>query len=627
MQKGKRFFFEQKNQKTFVPYRGNCVGDMNKGFSVLFLKNGLLLFLLTTATQAAAQTGSQDNSAPDSGLSGLGSGPPGVPPIAGAVLPSTGFDPSQPDLRSSLLNAFGQNTPAAPASASTGPAWHYTPSISVTEDLTDNGDQFGGYNFGVNKRHDDAVTLITPEINISGVTERLRVNIDYQPSGVIYASNTDFSQFRQQFNGSVQATGVPDLFYVDMRGSVSQNPVFGGLNAVSTDLLPPSQRETQSNLSATPYLVHSFGGTGTAQAGVGYIYSSTDAPSYLNGSGAAVPLALPYNYGSQWLATKRVFASFATGEDYGRVQDKISTDNSFYDGSGASRGAHRILLTDDASYAINRFVAALGEIGYENLSYPNSGYAYVGGVWAGGVRVTPNAQSSVTLEYRHIDGITSPYAYGYWQITPRVRIFGEYSAGISTFQQDQQNQLLSGTSDQTGVAASALIAAPLLDNGGLFGANQALSKTQRANANITYIADRDVITFTFNQQRSSLVGNTLGLPTSVLAEFGISNAELAQFGLLTTQTSSTLSGILSWRHDLGPSLTTDVQGGYNRNSVAQGARGDYSSAQFSLGLNKTFSDTLTGRVAYTGNYAVGSGYLGASNLNSDTITVTLRKSF
>ncbi|MEJ0045806.1 MAG: hypothetical protein WDN04_06545 [Rhodospirillales bacterium] len=43
-----------------------------------------------------------------------------------------------------------------------------------------------------------------------------------------------------------------------------------------------------------------------------------------------------------------------------------------------------MLVTNDVSYAVTRFVSALGEIGYENLSYPNAGFAYVGGVWSAG---------------------------------------------------------------------------------------------------------------------------------------------------------------------------------------------------------------------------------------------------
>jgi uncharacterized protein (PEP-CTERM system associated) len=589
-----------------------------------------LLALMALSGRALAQDvtpqGSSGNAAPlDNGLSGNGT--PTVPPISGALLPVTGADPNQSDLRDHLLDAFGQNPTPVTGAAANAPGWQITPSIKVTEALTDNPDQFGGFNYGLTHRSDDAITEIQPQALITGNTERVQVNLNYAPIGYVYAVHPSESDYRQVFNGNALATALPDLAYLDLRGSVSQNPVFGGEGLVSSDLLPPSQRETQSNLSATPYLTHAFGATGTLQTGLGYIYSATEAPNFLNTQNGAIPALLGYNYGSQWLATKRVFASFTTGEDFVRFQNQIDTDDNFYDGSGALRGAHRVLVTDDLSYGINRFIAALGEIGYENLDYPRSAYSFVGGVWAAGARVTPNGDSSFTFEYRHIDGITAPYAYGYYQITPALRVFGAYSQGISTFEQDQQNELLSGTNDATGALASAVFAAPLINSAQLFGSNQALSRTERATATLSYIANRDIVTVAFNHQRSSRITNLLGLPESELSSLGISLAELAAFGLLETNTNITTLTTISWHHDLRPDLSSDVLLGYNRNNVALTSNGAYSSLQYSVALNKIFTDTLTGSVEYIGRHGI-SGAEDYSGLqNSDTVEVSLRKSF
>jgi uncharacterized protein (PEP-CTERM system associated) len=550
-----------------------------------------------------------------------------VPPIAGALLPSTGVNPSDPNLRSDLLSAFGQNTPPAPGGAAAGPNWQYTPAISVSEAFTDNANTFGGFASGGNQHHDDAITVITPSLLVVGNTERVQVNLNYAPSGLIYAADSDYSQFRQQFNGDILATAIPGLVFVDTRGSVYQAPVFGGVGVVNTELLPPSQRETNSNISVTPYLNKPFGGIGTLEAGIGYIYSETEAPSFLTPGNAVIPSTLPYDYGSQWLATRRVFGTFTTGEDFGRFQDSLDSDNSFYDGSGVLRNAHRILLTNDVSYAVNRWFSALGEFGYENLSYPEEGYSYVGGVWSAGARITPNTQSSFTLEYRYIDGATSPYAYGYWQITPRIRVFGSYSAGITTFAQDQQDGLLSGDPNATGAVASATLGAPLINNASLFGANQALNRAERASGSVSYIGDRDIYTVTYNHQRSSPVANLLGLPNSVLAELGISQAELARFGLLVDETSVTTQLNASWHRDWRPDLASDFQLGYSRNLVADTTGGTYSSLQANLAFTKTFARGWSARLAYTGNYYLGGGPADASNLNSDTITISLAKTF
>ncbi len=570
--------------------------------------------LIVLTVLAATRAGAQE------------AGIPSVPPISGALLPATGVNPSDPNLRSDLLDAFGQNTPPTPGSAAAGPNWQYTPAISVSEAFTDNANNFNGFAIGSTQHRDDAITLIQPSLLVVGNTQLVQVNLNYAPTGVIYAENSDYSQFRQQFNGDVLATAIPGLLFLDTRGSIYQGPVFGGTGVVNTELLPPTQRETISNVSSTPYLVKPFGGTGTLQTGISYIYTGTDAPDFLTPGAAALPSALPYDYGSQWLATRRVFGTFTTGEDFGRFQDSLDSDNSFYDGSGALRDAHRITLTNDVSYAINRYISALGEFGYENLSYPDEGYSYVGGVWSAGARLTPNAQSSITVEYRYIDGLTSPYAFGYWQITPRLRVFGSYSAGITTFQQDQQNGLLSGDPNQTGAVASANLGAPLINNASLFGANQALNRAERASFTVSYVADRDIITASYNHQRASPVANLLGLPNSVLAELGISQAELARFGLLTDETSTSTQANASWHRDWRPDLASDLQLGYTKNLVAGTTGGQYSSIGVSVGFTKTFARNWSARLSYTGNFYVG-GYTQASDLNSDTITISVSKSF
>ena len=156
-------------------------------------------------------------------------------------------------------------------------------------------DQFvAGYGYGLGNKRDDAITLITPSMLVTADTERFRVSLSYAPTGVIYAENTDYSQFRQQGYGSVITTAVPDLFYIDTRGSVSQNPVYGGIGALNTDILPPEpSARRRARFRSRPIWRTSFGGTGTGQAGVSYIYSATDAPGYLNSNSAAVPVALP----------------------------------------------------------------------------------------------------------------------------------------------------------------------------------------------------------------------------------------------------------------------------------------------------------------------------------------------
>ena len=313
-----------------------------------------------------------------------------------------------------------------------------------------------------------------------------------------------------------------------------------------------------------------------------------------------------------------------------------------------------MLVTDDASFAVNRFVSALAEIGYQNLNYPNDGFSHVGGVWAGGVRLTPSENSTITLEYRHIDGIDAPYLYGSWQVTPRLRVFGGYSEGISSFEQDQQNTLLSGTSTVSGVAASTLIAAPVLNSTNYFGGNQSLNQSRRLDASAVYLLDRDTVTASFDYQRSTEVGNPEGLSSSLLGAFGLTPTLLTQvlrhgipayvqgfdrtfleeFLLLehsTTPTSTNLVGGLTWQHDLRPDLMSQIYVGYAQSRQAEVSSTSLPFTLVSATLTYDFNEKLSGRATFAGNYHVGSatnvGVPSNYNYDDSTFTVGVIKRF
>jgi uncharacterized protein (PEP-CTERM system associated) len=618
--------------------------------ALLLAATGLAALSAAPCAWGQASGGLSPVGTPGGSLGG-GGGTPTLQAPNGSLLPPLGTDPTAPGLRDRLNDIFGFDQQSAPTSASAGPSWQFKPQVTVSGEFTDNASAAGGVPVGTRvSAGADFITLIQPQLQILNTSDRVSVNLLYNPTAEIYAVNNSYSQFRQQGNGDVLGTIFPDLLYLDLRGSITQQPLFGGFGAVNIDTLPPNEQETLSSLSISPYASHSFGGTGTLQAGVGYIYSATEAPSDFNQQNL-LPIGLAQAYGNSWLATKRIFGNFATGEDFGRFQNVLSTDNNFYDGSGALKSAQRVTVTDDASYAVNRFVSVLGEIGYENLSYPNAGFAYVGGVWAGGLRLTPNANSSVTLQYRHIDGVSAPYVYGTWQATPRLRIYGGYSEGITSFDQDQQNTLLSGTNTQTGVAASALFAAPVLNNANYFGGNQTLNRSRRLNAAAVYVLDRDTLTASFDWQRSSQVGNPQGLSSSLLANFGLTPdfltyvllhgipsfvtgferhflTEVLQFETLSTDTTTNIVGGLTWQHDLRPDLSMQIYGGYAQSRQAYTTNQVQDFALVSATVTYKFSDTLTGHATFAGHYDVGSAASTEfTNENDSTFTVSLTKTF
>jgi uncharacterized protein (PEP-CTERM system associated) len=541
----------------------------------------------------------------DSGVSAptVGSapaGPPALSPPGDTLLPRTGVDATDSNLRSHLMSAFGSGSGSATGETPPTGLTIYK-QIGVSETYTTNA----GYRIGNGTNSgDDFITSIQPSVRVVDVTQRVRVDLTYDPVAQIYARNSNFTQFEEQANGDILVTLVPDWLYLDMRGLISQQSIFGGIGPATTVTLSPDERETVSTVSVSPYVSHTFGGNGTMEAGVGYSYSAVDASSALNRSVLnGNYLSGLGDYGSSYLNTERAFASYTTGENLGRFRNRIGIDDSYYQGSGALRNAHRDMVVDDVSYAFTRMIKGLGEIGYEWENYPDAGFRYNGVVGAGGVELRPSKNSDIIVEYRYLDGFGSLFVQGEWQATPRIRVFGGYSEGISTFQQDLQTSLLDESTNVTGVAASALDASPLLQSSNFFGANEYLSRVRRLDVTATYLGDRDTGTLSFEHEHTSPVGHPVGtlLPLTTSGYF-VSASE---------------------RHEISPTLSASAFVEYGHNNTGLTNLGSGDTVSFSVSLDKVFTQTLTGYVRVGGTYVVSgsaygaAGYYGLSGNETD----------
>ncbi len=580
---------------------------------------------------------------------------PGLMPPTDTLLPPVGIDTSRPGFIDTLRDDLAAQSGLAPSAVAAGPGFQIHPQVTVSEQYTQNVNQISGFGgLAVNSNNNtnpggDFVTLIQPDLLVTENSQVLTGNLHYLPTVEIFARHGNDDGVRQQFDGNGAVTVLPGWFFIDGRAQYSEQSVFGGLGAQSQTPLPENDRETFGSASITPYFARTFGELGTAQLGGSYIYSGVNAPNGIatqqyNSLGFAVPT----NYGSSWLSTERGFANFATGTIFERVQNQVGVDANFYNGSGELAGAHRVLVTDDASYAVNRFVSLIGQIGFEDMDYPQALYGYTGGVYAGGLTLTPGKNANLTVEYRRSDGFGSLFGHGNWQITPRLRLFGTYSEGIANFNQNQQNNLLYGDTDATGAYASALLAAPLTPASQYGAANQSLQHTRQLNVSLSYVQDRDVVTVAYNQTSSQVIGSPLGIPQSVLARYGLQGYTLAQilalppqileelffFGFspslirqaeqVTTGTGHNYFANATWNHDLQPTLASNITLGYARTSAALTTVTNTGSVLVGAGLTKSFTDTLTGSVRYAGNFQIGggTGFDGYRNNNSFTISLT-----
>jgi uncharacterized protein (PEP-CTERM system associated) len=574
---------------------------------------GIGLFGMTAPARAQpAPTASTGGVASDDGESGNVSIAPLPPAPIDSVLPRNGLDSGTAELRDRFGDNFADNNYGAgrelpKAGLLPDSGWLILPQIGVAEAWTDNAG-LGLGNGSLGNVGSDFITEITPAVTVERQAERYTVNLNYAPVGLIYANNSSYSQVEEFASGDILGVAVPDWAYVDVRGSISQQSVYGNIGNFTTVAVAPNDRETNTSVSISPYISHQFGTAGTAQIGVSYTYSNTDAPGLQN-SPLERELFGGFNpYGSSYLGTERVFASFTTGEDLGRFRDRIGVDASFYDGSQELRNAKRILVTDDASYSINRRFALIGQIGYEDLQYPVADFTYDGPIGAAGFTWTPHRDSDVTVEYRYIDGIGSPFVQASLQVAPRVRVFGGYSEGITTFQQDQQNQLLSGTPDTYGGPDSAALAAPLLTFSSAFGGNQQVNKLRRLDATAVWSDTRDVVTLSGQYEHTTPVGRSL---------YGTASSEGVFVSLGATRS-------------LSPEWTVDGFVQYGSNRVALKNAQNANTITVSASLTRNFSKSLSAYIRFTGTYTLSGntdGLYYGSYGNQNTITIGALKRF
>ena len=538
-------------------------------------------------------------------------GPPPSAPDA-SVLPRSFLSGGDADLRDHLLDTFGGPSAEAThsgAGLAPGSGWVVQAQLGLSEEYTDNaGLAVGGLGGGLGgSAGPDFITEVSPAVTVQRETQRLTVNLAYAPIGLAYANDGSLSQVEQSGSGDVLAVLYPGWGYLDLRGSIGEQAVYGSVSPFETVAVAKSDRETNASVSVTPYLAHRFGTLGTAQLGIGYTYSDTAAPeaNQFYGPAGFSP------YGSGYLGTERAYGNFTTGEDLGRIQDRPGFDVSLYDGSGSLRGAHRDLFTDDASYALTRRFALLGELGYEDLDYPVAGVAYAGPIGYGGVRYAPRKDSTLVVEYRYQDGYGAAFAKGSFQVSPRIRLYGGYSEGITTFQQDQQSQLLAGTEDVGGVPDTAALAVPLPSGTSSFGGNQQVSLLRRLDINAVYMLSRDTVTASLQDERLSPLGRRLPAPYSQAP-------------------SSALFATLGWTHQLGPKWTfeSSLQFGTSRLSVGGNASAD--TVAVSLGIDRKFTASLSGYARFQGTYSLSSygGTAGsAGQQDQDAVVVGVLKRF
>ena len=538
----------------------------------------------------------------------------------GNILPNVGVDPRVGDFRPQLESFLNPGV-----STAVRPAFLIQPAIEGDVGVTDNA-------LRVNSpRRADIFTIISPSIAVSGDTRRLQVNISYNPQAVIYANTSSQDQVYQYFNGQALLTVVPDAFFIDFRGAITQSSLTGGFNQQQNQSLNNQNTVQTTTFEVSPYLQHRFGGFGSGE--IRY----TIARTLQNDQGNQVNNPLTQeNFGQAGfgsignLTTQTESASFTSGENLGRFNDSLTGSATQFYGSGSYVGAYRNEIQNEVGFAVNHSFTVLAGLGYQDLSYSGTpGYRLNAGTYNIGFRWAPSPDTNFTILYGRHDGSSQVEFDGELAPTARTRFVTSYTTGITTDLQQAQSFLNNTTVGTGGLVTATNTGAPVL-NSGFNGVQDGVYRLNRFSASLSFLQTRDSYSlFVSNEVRTSLTS------TPTLLGNGIVPAG--------TNTNSTFGGI-SWQHDLSPNtnLTASGQYGFSTNTgqyVGTGSQ-NTQTLQVTAALSRQFTETLSGSLRYTFTNQSGNNFTNQSgnqfttfngfntgSYSENSLLLGLRKSF
>lgn len=270
--------------------------------------------------------------------------------------------------------------------------WTITPTVGVKQSFTDNA---AAAPRGQEKS--DTFTTVTPGVWITGVGDRLKLDLDYAYYRSFYFDNSELNNSHHSLLGGGTAELIPELLFFDARGAIFQqtiNPT--GVQSASTDNpTPASNSRSVKAYSLSPYLHNRF--SSFAESELRYEFAQT-----LQGSGAGTA------------TTHRISETLNSGDDFTTIKWTTLLDASETKGSGSSAAptvtapfggpagdSSRRLALFSPEYAFNRYLIFLSALGYEKIDDPTLTNSPDGIIGNAGVRVNPGPRSTFRVLWNH----------------------------------------------------------------------------------------------------------------------------------------------------------------------------------------------------------------------------------
>ncbi|MDR3439949.1 TIGR03016 family PEP-CTERM system-associated outer membrane protein [Telmatospirillum sp.] len=452
----------------------------------------------------------------------------------------------------------------------------------------------------------DFITTVASSVGVDVNSKRLQGALDYNLAYDRYASNTRLDGYRENGLGVFDSELIDKLFFVDARGSVSEQ------NTSSNGAITAGSRTAATNLtrvytgSVTPRLQQKFGDWAVGQVSYHHDETHNENASQISqttslSSLSSVPLNDSHTDGGR--------VEMRNGNYFSRFFWDYSGDYSRNVSSGATyeQTTHNI----GTEYRLIDSFGLLAAGGHDHLHNTTTDLSkYGGGYYSGGVHWTPSPDTDVRL------GAGRRYDHNNWtalaehHFSPMTVIRLSEDTGVTNDALSFEQALGAVQRGPNGGFVDPFSGLSANPSSSPFGRSNALYWQRNTNLLLRHDELRDSFALAGRVAEQRLLTNIAATTTSTALAAG---------------TRSTVTGAdLSWSHQfdpatsgiaaLSPSVTRSTNNALNGSKRFQG----------SLALNHSLNETLTGSLGY---YYAATISESSGNTRENLVSVGLRKTF
>ena len=223
----------------------------------------------------------------------------------------------------------------------------------------------------------DAIISVTPGISAIRQGARLKVNVNYAPTGIVYVEGTNSNRFFNTLSALANLEAVENFFFIDARASISQQ-FLSPFGPTPTDLTTATSNRTNvTTVGVSPYIRGQFGATGLT-----YLVRNDSNWTSASGSGGTTAY-----YGNTVARLTSAPARVSWDLAYNRLNTNYSNQNGFV--NDIYRG--RLFWNVDPQFRV------YGIGGYETNNYSVTNQS--GPIYGGGLEWYPTDRTTVSGFY------------------------------------------------------------------------------------------------------------------------------------------------------------------------------------------------------------------------------------